>query len=128
MCESMSVASIKFDRWGMRELEARLTDINADGLPFDPHGQGFKDMTPALNALEAELLNGRIRHGDNPILTWCAANAVVDSDAAGNRKLNKKRATGRIDGMVALAMAVGGLVADQVEAGHAYQDRGFITL
>jgi phage terminase large subunit-like protein len=42
------------------------------------------------------------------MLTWCAANAVIDMDAAGNRKLNKKRATGRIDGMVALAMAIGG--------------------
>lgn len=128
LCEEMPVSSIKFDRWGMRELSARLEDINADGLPFDPHGQGFKDMSPALNALEAELLNGRLRHGNHPVLTWCAANAVADSDAAGNRKLNKKRASGRIDGMVALAMAVGGSVIGSEELSHAYESRGFIAL
>ena len=113
LCEEMKVSAIKFDRWGMRELEVELSQLGADGLPFEPHGQGFKDMTPALNALEAELLNGRIRHGNNPILTWCAANAVVDQDAAGNRKLNKKKATGRIDGMVALAMCIGGAVVHE---------------
>lgn len=107
LCEDLGVERINFDRWGIPELKSNLALIGAEDLPLEPHGQGFKDMTPALNALEAELLNGRIRHGNNPILTWCAANAVVDTDAAGNRKLNKKRATGRIDGMVALAMAVG---------------------
>ena len=44
-------------------------------------------------------------HGNHPVLTMCAANAVVTSDPAGNRKLDKAKATGRIDGMVALAMA-----------------------
>jgi phage terminase large subunit-like protein len=110
LCERYSVSEIKFDRWGIPELQAELKQFNAEGLPLEPHGQGFKDMSPALAALEAELINERIRHGGHPILTWCAANAVVDMDAAGNRKLNKKRATGRIDGMVALAMAIGGAV------------------
>ena len=48
-----------------------------------------------------------MRHGLNPLLTMCAANAVVSKDAAGNRKLDKHKATGRIDGMVSLAMALG---------------------
>lgn len=116
LCDEFGVDAIKFDRWGIPELKTQLTLIGAEDLPLEPHGQGFKDMTPALNALEAELLNSRIRHGGHPILTWCAANAVVDEDAAGNRKLNKKRATGRIDGMVALAMAIGGAIV-QEEAG-----------
>jgi phage terminase large subunit-like protein len=37
----------------------------------------------------------------------CAANAVAIPDPAGNRKLDKSKATGRIDGLVALAMAEG---------------------
>jgi phage terminase large subunit-like protein len=61
-------------------------------------------MAPALDAFEADLLNKRLRHGNHPVLTWNAANAVVERDAAGNRKLNKAKSTGRIDGMVALAM------------------------
>src|SRR3546814_3369086 len=55
----------------------------------------------------AELLNGRVRHGGNPVLRMCAVNAVVTKDPAGNRKLDKSKATGRIDGMVALPMALG---------------------
>ena len=127
LCEEMNVSCIKFDRWGMKELESELAHLGAEGLPFDPHGQGFKDMTPALNALEAELLNGRIRHGGNPILTWCAANAVVDMDPAGNRKLNKKRATGRIDGLIALAMAIGGAVVPTQDE-CVYNHRGLRSL
>lgn len=109
LCEEFGVQEIRFDRWGIPELKTQLALLDAGDLPLEPHGQGFKDMAPALNTLEALLINGEIRHGSHPILTWCAANAVVDSDPAGNRKLNKKKATGRIDGMVALAMGVAGL-------------------
>jgi phage terminase large subunit-like protein len=85
--------------------------INADvqlppGLALVKHGQGFQDMAPALDSLEAELLNKRIRHGGHPVLTWNAANAVAERNAAGGRKLEKAKSTGRIDGLVALAMAI----------------------
>ena len=59
------------------------------------------------NPIKALLLSRKVRHGAHPVLTMCAANAVTTSDPAGNRKLDKQKATGRIDGMVALAMAVG---------------------
>lgn len=39
------------------------------------------------------------------MLTWCAANAVFNEDPAGNRKIDKKKATGRVDGIVAALMA-----------------------
>ena len=64
-------------------------------------GQGFKDMTPALESLESLLLAGMVRHGSHPVLDMCAENAVAVMDPAGNRKLDKSKATGRIDGMVA---------------------------
>jgi phage terminase large subunit-like protein len=64
-------------------------------------------MAPAIDALETTLLNEQMAHGGNPVLTMCMANARVERDAAGNRKLNKAKATGRIDGAIALAMAIG---------------------
>lgn len=70
-------------------------------------GQGFKDLSRALDSLEAELLNGRIAHGMHPVLTMCAANAVVTKDPPGFRKLDKGKSTERIDGLQAFAMAVG---------------------
>jgi phage terminase large subunit-like protein len=68
--------------------------------------QGHVTMTPALRALEGLLLDKKIRHGGNPILTMCASNAVIEGDATA-RKLSKKRSSGRIDGLVALTMAIG---------------------
>lgn len=102
----LDVQGVAFDRWRMDVLQRELDAIGLD-LPLIEWGQGFRDMTPALDALEAELLNGRVAHGNHPVLTMCAANAVVTKDPAGSRKLDKARATGRIDGMQALAMAVG---------------------
>jgi phage terminase large subunit-like protein len=113
ICERYNVESVFFDRWNMKELVSQLTLLGADDLPLQEFGQGFKSMSPALATLEAELLNNRLRHGNHPILTWCAANAVIDMDPAGNRKLNKKRSTGRIDGMIALTMAIGGAVTHE---------------
>ncbi len=104
--DGLDVRAIAFDRWRIAELKRELDRLGAE-LPLIEHGQGFRDMAPALDALEAELLNGRIAHGGHPLLTWCAANATTVRDPAGNRKLDKSRATGRIDGMQALAQAMG---------------------
>lgn len=106
LADTYDLEAVFFDRWRIDVLEAELYRVGVE-LPLIPHGQGFKDMSPAIDQLEADLLNGRMRLGDNPVLNFCAANAVVTTDEAGNRKLNKKRSTGRIDGMVALAMTYG---------------------
>src|SRR5688572_16592305 len=74
---------------------------------FIEFGQGFVSMSPAIRELESLLLSRRLRHGNHPVLTMCATNATVITDPAENRKFVKGKATGRIDGMVALAMAVG---------------------
>jgi len=106
-CDDHGVKSIRFDRWRMDVLKAELARMNAT-LPLEEFGQGYKSMTPALDTLEAELAGGTVLHGNHPTLTMCASNAVAVTDPAGNRKLDKSKATGRIDGMVALAMAIGG--------------------
>jgi len=102
----LDVAKIGFDRWRMDRMNLAL-EVQGVDLPLEPFGQGFKSMSPALDALEADLLQARVAHGGHPVLSMCAANAVAVSDPAGNRKLDKVKATGRIDGIVALAMACG---------------------
>lgn len=116
--EDCDLSVIKFDRWRIDVLKKELESLGVD-LPLEPHGQGYKDMSPALETLEADLVNHRIRHGMHPILTWCASNAIAVADPAGNRKLDKSKSSGRIDGMVALAMAIGALEeAPQYVAGR----------
>lgn len=119
----LDVRAIAYDRWRIDLLRKELEKIGAD-LPLAEWGQGYKDMAPALDALEAELLNQRMAHGKHPVLTMCAANAVVTKDPTGARKLDKSRATGRIDGMQALAMAMG-VAARAEDATDAYADGGF---
>ena len=107
-----SVQAMAFDRYNMRFLRPWLEKIGFtdDELArFVEFGQGFVSMSPALRELESKLLAKRLRHGNHPVLTMCAANAVTVNDPAGNRKFTKAKATGRIDGMVALAMAIGAM-------------------
>lgn len=110
----LDVRAIAYDRWRISLMQKEFTAQGID-LPLIEFGQGYKDMSPALEALEGELLNGRVAHGGHPVLTMCASNAVVSSDPAGNRKLDKSKTTGRIDGMQALAMAFGAVPAEETE-------------
>jgi phage terminase large subunit-like protein len=122
----MAIAKIGFDRWRMDRMQGAL-DRQGVVLPLEAHGQGYKDMSPALDALEADLLAGRLRHGDNGPLGMCARNAVEIRDPAGNRKLDKIKATGRIDGMVALAMAEGVEAMAEITGPSIYETRGILA-
>lgn len=120
---------VGFDRWNMRHLRPWLeregfttAELEGDDAVFVGVGQGFQTMSPALRDLEANLLQGRYRHGAHPVLTMCATNAVVKMDPAGGRKLDKSKARGRIDGMVALAMAQSVAVDDRKQGGGSMDD------
>lgn len=114
--ERYKVRALAFDRWGidslLREfdgvgLQAYRDGEKGDGLRLVPWGQGYKDMSPAIDALETEVLHGDLVHPGNPVLTWNIANAIATMDPAGGRKLDKAKARFRIDGAVAAAMALG---------------------
>jgi phage terminase large subunit-like protein len=79
-------------------------------LPLKEWGQGYVSMSPAVQLLEAAVLDRRIHHGGHPILRWQVSNVAIETDASANRKPSKKRATGHIDGVVALMMALGAAV------------------
>ncbi|RWC41965.1 MAG: terminase [Mesorhizobium sp.] len=111
--DRLDIRKIAFDRWNWRHLKPWLSKVGftevqleGDKAIFEPMGQGFQSMSPALRELESAILNKKIAHGNHPVLGMCAANATVHIDPAGNRKLSKLKSHGRIDGMVALAMAM----------------------
>ncbi len=125
------VRSIAFDRWNFKHLRPWLerAGFSEEELGrFSEFGQGFISMSPALRELEAALLNEKLCHGAHPVLTMCAANAVVQSDPAGNRKLSKSRSRGRIDGMVALAMAMAMAGTYQDDGPSIYETRGILMV
>jgi len=109
--DNCNIIKLSFDRWNMKHLRPWLikAGFTEDEIEekFDEFGQGFASMSPALRDFESLLLTGKLRHGNHPVLTMCAANARVQTDPAGNRKFTKAKSSGRIDGMVAEAMAIG---------------------
>tara|TARA_R110002073_G_scaffold134349_1_gene282031 strand:- start:6 stop:1565 length:1560 start_codon:yes stop_codon:yes gene_type:complete len=128
---------LSYDRWRINDIVRELDNIGIlaqtyDGnsfqkqsgvLPVAPFGQGFKDMAPAVDKLERLVAQRNLCHGGNPILNMCAAGAVIEQDPAGNRKLTKKKSLSRIDGLVALAMALGNVANEtDVEATSPWDD------
>ena len=106
------VQAVAYDRWRINDVERELHKIGA-AIPLEPYGQGFKDMAPAVDKVERVIAEKLLRHGGNPLLSMCAANTVVVRDPAGNRKLDKAKSAGRIDGVVAMSMALA--AADRFE-------------
>jgi len=109
LMDMFDVQRINFDRWRFDILKNELLKLRPE-FPVDilvPHGQGFKDMSPAVEAVEELLLNSKLTHGGDPVLKWAFSNAVLEKDAAGNRKLTKAKSYGKIDPAVASIMALG---------------------
>lgn len=97
-------------------------------LPLEEFGQGYVSMAGPVQLLEAAVLDRRIHHGGNPILRWQVSNVAIEMDPAGNRKPNKKRATGHIDGVVSLMMAMGSASRTPPKRRSVYEDRGILTI
>lgn len=132
ICDFFQVDKIAYDRWRIEDLRQLMVEYDITLPPLVEFGQGFKDMGPAVDEFERRLLGTAVRnpedddasaelfddappsetveslrHDGNPVMTWCAGNAVIVSDPASNRKADKAKATGRIDGIIAAIMATG---------------------
>lgn len=132
ICDFFQVDKIAFDRWRIEDMRQLMSEYDITLPELVEFGQGFKDMGPAVDEFERRLLGmieqqpeeevgaaeffddalpaeavESLRHDGNPVMTWCAGSAVIVSDPANNRKADKAKATGRIDGIIAAIMATG---------------------
>lgn len=98
--------SVAYDRAFIKTFKLKCEQDGVD-LPLVEFGQGFMSMAPAVQTLEAAVLDKKIHHGGHPILRWQVANCAVEFDPHNNRKITKKRSTGHVDGVIALLMAMG---------------------
>jgi phage terminase large subunit-like protein len=101
------VREFAYDRWEATQLVQRLTD---DGAKMIPVGMGFSSLSAPTKHLESLLLQKKLVHGGHPVLRWCADNVMAEQDPAGNIKPSKAKSPQRIDGIVALIMAISRLM------------------
>ena len=102
--EIYTIREIAYDPWGATSLAPKLL---AEGVNMVPFRQGFASMSGPTKELEKLVVSGRLRHGGDPVLRWMAANVALATDPAANIKVDKQRSHERVDGIVALVMAVG---------------------
>ena len=118
--ERFNILEISIDRWAATHL---ITQLSGDGHEMVPFGNGFHDMNAPTQELEVLVCSGRIRHGGNPVLRWMASNVAIETNATDYIKPSKKKSTEKIDGIVALIMAIGrSLERDENEGRSVYDD------
>jgi phage terminase large subunit-like protein len=126
LCERHRPTAVAFDLWGITELERVLSEEGLS-LPLEKWGQGYKSMSPATKAFEERVLNRRIVHSGNPLLTWAISNVSLERDAAGNIKPSKERSRERIDPAVASVMAVGVAATQAPPTEYSFSGPGVIS-
>lgn len=113
------IKKLAIDRWNASQI---TTQLMGDGFDVVEFGQGYASMNAPAKELEKLVLGQQLAHGSNPVLRWMASNCMVETDAAGNIKPSKAKSTEKIDGIVALIMALGvGLVDDGYRVGKYYE-------
>ena len=122
--ERYDIREIAHDRWNATMMVQTLED---DGFTMVPFGQGFKDMSPPTKELMRLVLEHRLCHGGHPVLRWNMDNAFVRTDPAGNLKIDKEKSTEKVDGAVALVMALDRAMKNQ-GGGSVYDERGLLFI
>lgn len=109
-----NVRRMAMDRWNATQLSNQL---QGDGLNMVLWPQGFAGMNAPSKLLESLLASGKLRHGGNPTLQWQAGNVAIRQNADGHIRpvKPKESSTERVDGILALVMALGAWSAESHE-------------
>ena len=121
-----NIREIAFDRWGAVQM---VQNLDALGFPVVQFGQGFKDMSPPTKELMRLAMDKKLAHGGHPVLRWMMDNIYIRTDPAGNVKPDKEKSTEKIDGAVALIMALDRAIRNGGgESGSVYDERGLLLI
>ena len=124
--ERYNIREIGFDRWGAVQMVQNLEGMGFTVVPF---GQGFKDMSPPTKELMKLTLEQRIAHSGHPVLRWNMDNVFIRTDPAGGIKMDKAKSTEKIDGAVAMVMALDRAIRNEGSSGSVYDgDRGLLFI
>ena len=123
--EKYNIREIAFDRWGAVQMVQNLEGMRFTVVPF---GQGFASMSPPTKELMKLVLEQKIAHGGHPVLRWNMDNICIRTDPAGNIKADKAKSTEKIDGAIALIMALDRAIrCGNEEVESVYENRGVVV-
>ena len=129
LSERFRIREIAYDRYGAEKIRRDLEELGAEhAFEVIPFGQGFISMSPPSKDFYQFVMEGRIRHGRHPVLDWNMGNVIIDQDAAGNIKPNKKKSTEKIDGVVAMIMGLARATLGGGITESAYAERGLLFI
>ena len=118
--ELFDIREIGFDPWNATQL---ATQLAGEGFDMVQMRQGFGTMAAPTRDFEVKVLRKGIEHFGNPILLWMGENTQVLRDSNDNMRPDKKKSEERIDGIVALIMALGRAIVSEEEGGSVYDER-----
>lgn len=127
LAQRYDIREIAFDRWGAAQIQTKLQVMGGEDWLIQ-FGQGFASMNAPTKELERLIGGGRLAHGGNPVLTWMAGNVVASKDAAGNIKPDKAKSSEKIDGIVALIMALDRATREKPDDGSVYDEQDIKVL
>ena len=115
-----AVQAVAFDPFQATQLSTRRL---AEGLPMIEVRPTVLNFSEPMKTLEALVLQKKLAHDTDPVLTWMASNVVAHLDAKDNIYPRKERAENKIDGIVALIMALSRAIkpGDSVQLGSDYE-------
>lgn len=114
---------VAIDRWNSTQLQTQLL---GDGLDVVQYGQGFASMSAPTKELMRLVLCDEFEHWGR-VLRWMMSNVACDMDAAGNEKPTKERSGDKIDGVVAILMAIGRAMVAPILKKSKYAGGGLLT-
>lgn len=110
--EKVKCKKLLYDRHFAGEL---INSLEKEGVTTEGFGMGFVSMSAPMGELDRMITSEEIEHDGNPVLKWNVSNTVIRTDPAGNIKPDKEKSIEKIDGVVALATAIGGWLHDRDE-------------
>lgn len=126
--EQYDIEMIAYDRWGFEAFRQRVVEEGIEEDLLVSFGQGFASMSAPMKELEKLYLSGKLIHNGNPVLAWMISNVAASMDPADNIKPDKKKSSEKIDGAVALIMAIGIAITRVIKQNSVYEDRGVRTV
>jgi len=118
------VAEIAYDPWQATQLAQRLQNQGANVIEYRNTVGTFSAPMKELDALTRA---GRLHHDGDPALSWMVSNVVCHTDQKDNIYPRKERPENKIDGVVALIMAIGRYMAGD-DDGIYGDGRGLLVL